>query len=110
MAEKGRGVGPMHGSAAEVTRCHEGVVIVGGGVAGLTAAAALTSRGVSVRVLEATGAAGGRTLTRDFPAVGSLNAAAVDLGANYIHGASHRHPVYLLAERVGAKLARGLVD
>ncbi|HJU41443.1 MAG TPA: FAD-dependent oxidoreductase [Vicinamibacterales bacterium] len=62
--------------------------VVGAGIAGLSAARALSDRGHQVRILEASPTAGGRVATRSFPAVelprplaGSL--LAVDTGAQY---------------------------
>jgi monoamine oxidase len=56
------------------------IIVVGAGVAGLTAAAQLTKGGHDVTVLEARDRVGGRVLTAP---VGS---ATVDLGASWIHG------------------------
>ena len=57
------------------------VLVIGAGMAGLTAAAQLRAAGMPVRLLEARSRIGGRVLTRRrWPGV------AVDLGASWIHG------------------------
>ena len=58
------------------------VAIVGGGAAGLAAAAALARNGLAVCVLEARDRAGGRVLTRRDPDV----AVPLELGAELVHG------------------------
>ncbi len=57
------------------------VIILGGGVAGLSAARDLTAGGVRVRVLEARDRLGGRVSTRHTPD------GPVELGAEFVHGA-----------------------
>ena len=59
------------------------VIVIGGGIAGLSATHSLSSNGLSVTLLEARNRLGGRILTlheKDLP---------LDLGAEFIHG---RHP------------------
>lgn len=56
------------------------VVVIGAGVAGLSAARALAAAGRDVLVLEARDRIGGRTHTID------LEGAAVDLGGSWLHG------------------------
>src|SRR5271155_3014401 len=56
------------------------VVIVGAGMAGLTAARALAKAGVRVLVLEAQERIGGRILTQH------VGGEAIELGAEFIHG------------------------
>src|SRR5260370_21160520 len=58
------------------------VVIIGAGVAGLTAARELSAAGVQVLVLEARDRLGGRVLTHHTPE------GPVELGAEFVHGAS----------------------
>lgn len=74
-----------------------GVVVVGAGVAGLAAAAALRRAGVPVTVLEAADRAGGRTHTV------SLGGAPFDRGASWLHAAEH-NPLAELARRHGDAL------
>ncbi|MFT5679453.1 MAG: polyamine oxidase [Myxococcota bacterium] len=69
----------------------EKVVIIGAGIAGLTAAAALNDDGREVIVLEARDRLGGRTWTAD------VEGAEVDLGGAWIHG-PRGNPVALLLE------------
>jgi monoamine oxidase len=57
------------------------VIILGGGVAGLTAARALTAAGARVLLLEARDRLGGRILTQHTPD------GPVELGAEFVHGA-----------------------
>jgi monoamine oxidase len=58
------------------------VVIVGAGVAGLSAAAVLKKAGVDVRCLEAGNRLGGRILTIHDP----LSPLPIELGAEFVHG------------------------
>lgn len=62
------------------------VVVVGAGMAGLTAARALQQAGADVVVLEARDRIGGRTVTRDF------DGAPIDLGAAWVHGPDGGNP------------------
>jgi len=72
----------------------DGVVIVGAGVAGLSAAAHLRRHGVRVVLLEASGRIGGRAFTSR-PAV--LGHAPFDHGASWLH-AAERNPLAALAD------------
>lgn len=71
------------------------VVVVGAGVAGLSAAGALRGRGLSVQVLEAGARMGGRART-ECPAV--LGGVAFDHGAQWLHSVDS-NPLVPLAER-----------
>lgn len=72
------------------------VIVIGGGLAGLTAARDLAEQGIDVQVLEARERPGGRVLTSrlwpDLP---------LDLGATWIHGV-RRNPMAALADEVAA--------
>jgi monoamine oxidase len=71
------------------------VVVIGAGMAGLAAAAALRDAGRAVTVLEARDRIGGRVLTSDlWPGL------PVDLGASWIHGV-RGNPLTALADRLG---------
>ncbi len=59
----------------------EDVIIIGAGVAGLTAALALKHAGYSYRILEACDAPGGRARSRRLP-----SGVFADLGAHWLHG------------------------
>src|SRR5580704_17153721 len=56
------------------------VVVIGAGMAGLTAARALAEAGLKVLVVEAQDRIGGRILTRH------VGDEAIELGAEFIHG------------------------
>jgi monoamine oxidase len=58
------------------------VLVIGGGAAGLAAAAELTRAGVAVCVVEARDRVGGRCFTRRLPGI----PVPVELGAEFIHG------------------------
>src|SRR5262245_35457912 len=72
------------------------VVVVGAGVAGLSAARRLQDAGRKVAVLEAGPRIGGRALTITDPASGL----PIDLGASFIH-AEERNPWSALAQQLG---------
>lgn len=71
------------------------VVVIGAGVAGLTAARELGRAGLRVQVLEARGRVGGRIRTE------RLGGTPVDLGAAWIHGSAP--DVVALAKATGAR-------
>src|SRR5688572_9181043 len=58
------------------------VLVLGAGMAGLSAARELSHRGVRVTVLEARARTGGRILTEDVPGWST----PVELGAEFVHG------------------------
>ncbi len=62
------------------------VVVIGAGIAGLSAARALSGRGRSVVVLEARARIGGRILTCEDPEL----PVPVELGAEFVHGAAEQ--------------------
>jgi monoamine oxidase len=72
------------------------VVVVGAGLAGLTAAERLAALGMNVAVLEARSRVGGRTWS------GEIAGEAVDFGAEHVGPRHHR--VKALAKRLGLKL------
>lgn len=78
-----------------------GVVVIGAGVAGLAAAAALRQRGLRVVLVEAGGRIGGRAFTAHPAALGG---AAFDFGASWLHEAD-RNPLVPLAQAAGRELS-----
>ncbi|MEV7283275.1 NAD(P)/FAD-dependent oxidoreductase [Streptomyces sp. NPDC093252] len=74
---------------------HLDTVVIGAGIAGLTAARLLTAAGLRVTVLEARDRTGGRTWTETGPGGRTL-----DLGASWIHGVDG-NPLTVLASRLG---------
>nr|MBX2797010.1 FAD-dependent oxidoreductase [Myxococcales bacterium] len=73
------------------------VLVVGAGMAGLTAARVLHDAGVSVSVLEAKDRIGGRTWTSD------VGPATLDLGGGWVHGVNGS-PIVDLAEAEGVEI------
>ncbi len=71
------------------------VIIIGAGVAGLTAARRLTRAGIKVRILEARDRVGGRTLSQ------AVGGEVVDLGAQWV-GPHQRH-VLRLVDKLGLR-------
>jgi len=78
------------------------VVVIGAGLAGLGAAAALRDTGRSCVILEASGRAGGRAWTTN-PA--SLGGVWFDMGAVWFHDAEH-NPLVPIANAAGDRLLR----
>ena len=83
------------GTAVKAVAQGERVLVIGAGMAGISAARMLSDRGYSVTVLEARDVAGGRIRTDT-----SLGA-PVDLGASFIHG-TKGNPLVTLAKQFGA--------
>ena len=63
-----------------MTASNDDVVVIGAGMAGLTAARALAEAGLKVLVIEAQDRIGGRILTRH------VGEEAIELGAEFVHG------------------------
>ena len=78
----------------------DGVIIVGAGLAGLAAAAALRQRGIKAVVLEASARAGGRAWTTHPP---ELDGTWFDHGAMWLH-AAERNPLVPIAREAGEPL------
>lgn len=82
-------------AAQPVTGLH--VLVLGAGMAGLTAARHLKQAGASVTVIEARSRIGGRTWTSDlWPDL------PVDMGASWLHGVTG-NPLTTLANQLGAR-------
>jgi monoamine oxidase len=96
MAGSGGGSGATWQEAAS----EADVVVVGAGVAGLSAAAALRETGLRCAVLEAGGRIGGRAWTARPTALGG---APFDHGASWLHAAA-RNPLVPIARRHGDPL------
>jgi monoamine oxidase len=75
------------------------VVILGGGLAGTTAALALADRGLSATIVEARGRLGGRAFSRALPGDAG---APVEYGGSW--GAPHHHRLQALAARLSVGL------
>lgn len=75
------------------------VLIVGAGMAGLSAARRLHDAGFEVTVLEADDRIGGRLKTT------TIDGHTVDLGASWIHGAHAEHPLVQLTREYGVETA-----
>jgi len=71
------------------------VVVVGGGVAGLSAAAELVQQGLTVKVLEARHRLGGRMFSQDH------GDGLIEFGANWIHGANITNSLFSFAMQEG---------
>jgi len=73
---------------------HTDVIVIGAGLSGLTAAAALHEAGVKVLVLEARDRVGGKTWSHE------LNGGIVDMGAAWMND-TNQSRVYALVKRFG---------
>ena len=80
-------------------------VVIGAGVAGLSAAAALRQRGIEVTLIEAAGRVGGRAHTTVPP----LLEVAFDHGAAWLH-AAERNPLATLARQGGERVIETAVE
>lgn len=74
------------------------VIVVGAGMAGLSAARRLVDAGIPVTVLEARNRIGGRVVTDR-----GVDGIPMDLGAGWIHGPDGDNPITPLAGSAGAK-------
>ncbi|KAL3927703.1 MAG: hypothetical protein SGPRY_002705 [Prymnesium sp.] len=81
------------------SRSAPSALVVGAGAAGLSTARCLHEAGVSLRLLEASHAIGGRCLTARLPADDSL----VEVGATWFHGTAG-NPAYELARSIGVSV------
>eukprot|EP00927_Polykrikos_kofoidii_P065301 TRINITY_DN61078_c0_g1_i1.p1 TRINITY_DN61078_c0_g1~~TRINITY_DN61078_c0_g1_i1.p1 ORF type:complete len:684 (+),score=119.14 TRINITY_DN61078_c0_g1_i1:62-2113(+) len=97
----------MSGSVGEaVPDCD--VVVIGGGLAGLSTAQTLKCFGAKAIVVEARERLGGRAYTDEFPAAPELGIdepSNFEGGCNYLHGCTPRHPLFLLAKHIGVPTA-----
>jgi len=85
-------------AALDHAKARARVVVIGAGVAGLTAARELAQKGLHVTVLEARARTGGRVHTGVLAGDESAAPAYIDLGASFIHGCAEAvNPVYKLA-------------
>jgi monoamine oxidase len=93
--------GAFHVSNHSMTTQSADVIVIGAGVAGLTAARVFAEAGLHVHILEARDRIGGRVWT-----IYSPNGTPVELGAEFIHGSpriilDHVHSANLEVRRVG---------
>lgn len=79
------------------------IVVIGAGVAGLSAARALTDAGRNVMILEARPRLGGRTFTD------SVGEASVDLGGAWMHGVGHT-PLRAVVDAAGLRYDRHVLE
>lgn len=71
------------------------VIIIGAGLAGLTAAYALKRQGIPYKIIEASDQAGGRAQTVTMP-----HGAVVNTGANWLHS-GEKNPIFPLIKELG---------
>jgi monoamine oxidase len=87
---------PGCSSSSDEPKPKQRVVVIGAGMAGLTAARRLADGGMDVTVLEARDRIGGRTWTNTSLGV------PIDLGGAWIHG-TENNPLIEIADQVGAR-------
>jgi monoamine oxidase len=87
---------PGCSSSSDEPKPKQRIVVIGAGMAGLTAARRLADGGMDVTVLEARDRIGGRTWTNTSLGV------PIDLGGAWIHG-TEGNPLVELADQVGAR-------
>ena len=76
--------------------CEADVIIIGGGVSGLAAAAKLQERGLSYIILEGADRIGGRLCSKEW------NGATIEAGAQWVTGCVPSNPIYKIAvEQLG---------
>ena len=76
--------------------CEADVIIIGGGVSGLAAAAKLQERGLSYIILEGADRIGGRLCSKEW------NGATIEAGAQWVTGCVPSNPIYKIAvEKLG---------
>ena len=80
------------------------VLVIGAGLAGLTAARLLKAYGLKAIVLEGRARLGGRANSIQLEGNG-LAAEVVEEGCNYLHGCDMEQPLFLLAARLGIPTA-----
>ena len=71
------------------------VVVVGGGIAGLSAAAELVEHGLVVKVLEGRERLGGRMFSQE------MGDGLIEYGANWVHGADEANSLFSFAMKEG---------
>ena len=86
------------GIAQDYSASRRRVIVIGAGVAGLSAAKALTNLGLEVIVLEGLNRMGGRVLTEN------LGGVPIDLGASWVTGTSLQNPVSQYLNWIGVPL------
>ena len=76
------------------------VIVIGGGLSGLTAARMLTDANLNTLVLEGQSVPGGRIKTRTL----TTQTYVAEEGANWIHGYSSENPLYTLAKNLNLSI------
>ena len=87
----------MNKPAVVAAAVQKKILVIGAGLAGVTAAGALQKQGHDLLIVEARDRIGGRTWTST-----KWNDAPVDLGASWIHGVNG-NPLTPLAQQIGAE-------